>query len=318
METWATLLARRQAGDLSRDDYRRLGSRLSAVLHDHRGPIGLGQVEAVHVLREKVLIECSDGALFELNLNEWRDPPALLLAEGCYEPIETEVLLRLAGKAERFVDVGANVGYFGIRLAIANPSIEVTAIEPSPTTFDRLRRNVVLNELQGRFELLQVAVSDEQVTVLLHEPAATGSVGASMKELHPGERNSSTTVQAMRLDDVVPLSGIDSRSMILKMDIEGAEAAALRAGEQVLESCFVALLELSRKWMAEFNSSPQEVLDVMARRGFRCFAVSSDRFMPRPVRATQTIDSLTTETNFVFAHTDRIEEFAGAVGDLIA
>ena len=70
--------------------------------------------------------------------------------------------------------------------------------------------------------------------------------------------------------------------------------------------------------MAEFNSSPQEVLDEMARRGFRCFAVSSDPFVPRPIRPTEVIDGMTTETNFVFVHKERLKDFAEAVGELIA
>lgn len=47
------------------------------------------------------------------------------------------------------IDVGANIGLFSLYLTSVAPGIRVFAFEPHPETFDRLKRNLAENGLEG-------------------------------------------------------------------------------------------------------------------------------------------------------------------------
>ena len=62
--------------------------------------------------------------------------------------------------AALFVDVGANVGIYTI-LATGVAGAKAVCIEPSPSTFASLTRNVEANRLQDRVVSVQTAVGDK-------------------------------------------------------------------------------------------------------------------------------------------------------------
>src|SRR5438067_2674206 len=78
--------------------------------------------------------------------------------EQSYERFSANLLLNILTRAELFIDVGAHYGFYTLLAAKNHPHLEVLAFEPVPQTFEVLRRNLALHQLQT-FTAYQAAVS---------------------------------------------------------------------------------------------------------------------------------------------------------------
>jgi len=129
-----------------------------------------------------------------------------------YEPPETiaSTLERYA-RPLRAVDLGANVGLWGLWLHGRFRVDHLTALEPDPENADKHRDQIELNRLDNSWELIQAAATcADGPVVFAVGRATTGRIGV------PGELG---TVEVAGRDCFSLLDGVD----LLKIDIEGAE-----------------------------------------------------------------------------------------------
>lgn len=127
------------------------------------------------------------------------------------------------------LDVGGYLGSVGIALALDNPELSVTIVEPVPPNADLIDRNLALNDLIDRITLIRGAVGKggEQVEVWY------GYKGSESAEHHAFVGNSSiaydnggrfehdtTEYVAIGLEAFLPVD-------YLKIDCEGGEWAFL-------------------------------------------------------------------------------------------
>ena len=261
-----------------------------------------GGVTQICITSAEVTIETVSGLVLTWDVTQLREPTTLLVIDGDYERTETMLLTQLAARARTFVDAGANVGYYSLTLAQAAPHLLVCSIEPASDTRARLIRNIELNSLQERITVVATAVGDENGAALLYKPDATGNVGASLADLHPDEASKTESVGVRLLDDVVENFVGQERNVLMKMDVEGAEERALKGASQTLGACFAVVVELSRKWLAEFGTRATDVVDLMREAGFTCFAIgASEAGMPE-LCPTVEITNETSALNFLFLH----------------
>jgi FkbM family methyltransferase len=68
---------------------------------------------------------------------------------GTWEPEEGKVLRSLTKPGCRFLDIGANMGYFSVLVSAAAPGVRVEAVEPDPTNVRVLRFNLWFNLVNG-------------------------------------------------------------------------------------------------------------------------------------------------------------------------
>ena len=140
-----------------------------------------------------------------------------------YEPHEANlepVLRSLTGHDGKvFLDVGAHVGHWTVRLA--PQASKVIAVEANPDTARVLRINVSINELPN-VVVYQCAAWDEDTTLTLFNPrAGEGVERCGGTRTLPGEGG---TVPARRLDVLLEDEpAID----VVKLDVEGADLHAL-------------------------------------------------------------------------------------------
>ncbi|MFI5008938.1 MAG: FkbM family methyltransferase [Solirubrobacterales bacterium] len=131
-----------------------------------------------------------------------------------YQPIR-EVEHALA-RVENIVDLGANVGLFGVFAATRWPEAEILAFEPDPANAAVHERTIALNELEERWKLIRAAAGAREDRV------AFVAGGIALSHL-PDVGEDEPTIE-VPLEDVLPrLAGAD----LLKMDIEGGEWAIL-------------------------------------------------------------------------------------------
>ena len=147
---------------------------------------------------------------------------------GLFERGLTRRVTTLARQSGLLVDVGANLGYFTLLWAAARPDNRCLAIEASPRNLDRLRRNVERNGFTDRVTIVPSAAGEAsgRVRFDLGPEDQTGWGGIA------GTTSSQMVeVDVVRIDDLVPEG--ESVAM-LKIDIEGADALALKGCERLL------------------------------------------------------------------------------------
>lgn len=169
---------------------------------------------------------------------------------GYYELEIQSALQRELKPGYTFFDVGANAGFFTLLGAqLVGPAGKVIAFEPLPENADCIRFQLKLNSITW-CEVVEEAVGASEGAAAFSYDTAGSSVG------HLGA--SSTTekrisVRASTLDRAASRFG---SPQFIKMDIEGAEAEALKGAPE--------LLKLNAGWLIELHGpSPEEGVKAM-------------------------------------------------------
>ena len=175
---------------------------------------------------------------------------------GEYEPVTTRLLEDLLQQGMTFVDIGAHVGLFTLPAAIwVGETGRVVAFEPHPDNFALLEQNIASNDVPTNIEAVQSAVSDVSAPVHLH--TSTFNTG-DHQLFHKGGRDT-IEVKCTTIDEYFPSgSSID----VIKMDVQGAEAAAFHGMERALkENIKIKIVwELSPAQLLDAGTSASELL----------------------------------------------------------
>lgn len=150
------------------------------------------------------------------------------------------------------VSAGANIGVMARLLHARYPRTRLIAFEPAPGNAALLRRN--LGDLPG-VTIEECALSDRDGTALLH----FGSHDAE-HSLVSGEGG--TPVRCERLDHYLDRHGIQ-RVALLKIDVEGSEAALVRGLGHRLDDIDVIIGEFHESLVREEDFYP-----LLAAAGF--------------------------------------------------
>ncbi|TCR66518.1 FkbM family methyltransferase [Bosea sp. BK604] len=229
------LRADRSVGDVSVIERLALsGLKLSSQLLEPTHFKGYGRIASL--LRRAapgrhVVLELDRGSRFRFPFGDayW----SRLLAPGVvYEPEMMALFRLIRGQDYGFVDCGANFGYWSILVSGqalgGHPAI---AIEASGRNAAELKANAAVN--QNRFEVVHAAVAEaDGGVVTLGGPTHEGLAIVDAAQAGPGAE----TVSCVSLDGLLErLPWFSQRkSLVLKLDVEGVEEAALRGASEML------------------------------------------------------------------------------------
>ena len=212
----------------SNKDIGRIATKLNRVAFDldfvrNRQAAYLGDYKAVTYLNDKtpIVVDTRDPG-----------PAAVALNGGVYEFNNVEIMLSFVKPDTVFLDVGANIGIFSLKVAARlDDRGRVYAFEPQEGLAKLIRRSAFMNgfgqlERPGKITSFDFGLSDKNGYVGFRIPP-NGHLGGG--QVHESERANS--VQVVRLDDYL---GPDFRCDLVKMDIEGHEAFALRGMEKII------------------------------------------------------------------------------------
>jgi FkbM family methyltransferase len=133
-------------------------------------------------------------------------------------------------KGDIVLDCGANVGLFSAT-AFTDGAARVIAIEPAPHNLECLRRNMATEIASGRVVIYPKGVWDKD-DVLTLRVQSTNS-GADSVALVYGDTHEGPKVLLTTIDKLVAELAL-TRVDFIKMDIEGAERAALTGAKNTL------------------------------------------------------------------------------------
>jgi FkbM family methyltransferase len=150
--------------------------------------------------------------------------------EPNYEPRVAGAIQQLVRPGFVCADVGAHVGYMTLLMArLAGDAGRVVALEALPENAALLRRHVELNQLAGRVQVENVAVSDADLPAITLHRGPSSFESSAVSSTPFGQ----FTVPARTLDQAFASA---DRLDFVKMDIEGAEALAMRGMRRVLRA----------------------------------------------------------------------------------
>jgi FkbM family methyltransferase len=205
------------------------------------------------------------GDIFEADLSsflEWH-----LWAFGGYEKHFAELFGLLVSSGDRCVDVGANVGVHTVRLAkLVGAAGEVIAIEPDAGLAERARGNITLNDL-ANVRVVNAAASDQAGHMRLYrpDPSHTNRATASLLR-HPYLTGDAPTVPVLTIDEIC-----DGPVALIKIDVEGHEAAVLRGAAAVIARHTPSVVfEYAPELLGEAAHAP---FGWLAERGYELFGI---------------------------------------------
>jgi FkbM family methyltransferase len=159
---------------------------------------------AVYRLRETGLSLCV----------EHNTPDVLVIAEVFYKRLyEAPPEARVLPERPRVLDVGGNIGCFGVWLLGQRPDADVVAFEPDPRNLGLLRETVRANSFEDRWRIVEAAAGTR--------PGQVGFVSdefATSHTVRSGDAPGSTITV-----DVVDLFDWTADTDLIKLDIEGGE-----------------------------------------------------------------------------------------------
>lgn len=176
-----------------------------------------------------------EGVLYLVNANSRNYYDKHILLWGTGERQQRAFLLQNVSqrKCDTFIDIGANYGLYAASVALQTDCATIHAYEPGKRSYDRLRANLLINDLTNRIATYMLAISDHSGPVQLARGPDDNDFTAKIVADGSGD-----PVDAARLDDLLPLK---EHRIALKIDIEGHELAARDGMKSLLRSndCFL-------------------------------------------------------------------------------
>lgn len=204
-----------------------------------------------------------------------------------YEPEVRELLRRALRPGDVAIDAGANAGAH--TLAMAAAGARVIACEPNPILRSRLEANVALNGVDS-IAVRPYALTAVPGPVVLHVPADPVHTGGAslLAGVHEHLRDArEVEVEGVPLDELVRRESLPAVRLV-KIDVEGFEAAVLAGGRELLARDRPDLaLEYTRDWWQAAGASLDQVLSDLRALGYDVRMVTWRGLRPLPEPAPE-------------------------------
>jgi len=176
------------------------------------------------------------------------------------ESMTLRLFSEAVGPGMTVLDIGAHLGHFS--LIAAKRGADVIAFEPNPSTVPYLKRNLEDNGVAQKVRLVQQAVG-----------AAAGTV--SFYTSPDGEQSSLHAHKAADRVVSVAMTPVDDETLglsvdVIKMDVEGAEVAALEGMTRTLADAapsLVLFVERNPAALRRAGHEPRALDEALSARG---------------------------------------------------
>jgi FkbM family methyltransferase len=217
-------------------------------------------VETMKKLGVSPFVARAQGARFVVDTTDYID--ACLALFGMWEEVQLEQLAELAirHKADIFLDIGANAGFYSVMFAVKKLAPRIIAFEPDPGNYARLIANLDANGLIGRIETVQIALGDQASEVKLYEGGKWNRGESTIVVPEQTPQEVTFQVKQARLDELYAFKG---QTIIIKMDVEGSEFHVLAGMERTLKenACYLQV--------EHYGTRHEELKAALARVGYR-------------------------------------------------
>ena len=198
---------------------------------------------------------------------------------GLWEPLITRYIQANLARGDIFIDVGANIGYYGLLASrIVASTGRVFAIEASPTIYSRLVRNIELND-GGNITAIHAAASEAKGEVsIFYGPLQ--NLGHSTTVASLAEKEGLTLESKVPSGTLTELVGAENlrNARFIKVDVEGAEYPVLSPLFDSLNEFSAStewLLELSADNSAGGQRDVDQIFSAFISHGYRAYVIQN-------------------------------------------
>jgi FkbM family methyltransferase len=170
------------------------------------------------------------------------------------------------------IDGGANIGFWSAVLTSGEFGISrAVAVEASPTTYADLSRTAAL--CGQRFATEHRALTATSTPVTFEQGVAHASRHIVAPDAPQTPKSRHVTVEGTTIDALATKYGFDARSLIVKLDVEGAELASVTGGISAFTNGAIFIYE-------DHGKDPRSVLtQQLLDLGAACWFITDDGSM---------------------------------------
>jgi FkbM family methyltransferase len=187
------------------------------------------------------------------------------------------LLLNLA-KGDTFIDIGAHYGYFSLLAAtITGDQGRVISLEPSPSNFSLLKKNIA--DLPN-INAIQKAVSCNEGELVFYEFPALYSEYNTIDTTQFEDKSWFNAYKPVKhllkatTIDIIAQHLSDKASLMIKVDVEGAELDVIRGGSRTLSKKNLTLI---MEYLApgRKNESHRAATALLKQMGYRPYLINN-------------------------------------------
>lgn len=192
-----------------------------------------------------------------------------ITGSGKFEDTETQAILSYVKKETIMLDIGANMGFYSIRVGQKAINGKVYAFEPDPGNFAILKKNLTLNKLTNVITY-NAALSDKKGTMRLYKhPFNVGDY----RLYNDGDFKEYVDVPTLRIDDT-----IRERVDLIKIDVQGFEYFVLKGGYSLLEKYKpIVISEFWPRGLYNSGAAPADYLSMMKTLGYSVSQIDDEK-----------------------------------------
>lgn len=143
---------------------------------------------------------------------------------GVYEVNESMFTVHFLRNEDVFLDIGANLGHYSL-LASGLTGAKSIAVEPIPSTVKKMQKQIHLNKLNDKIEVLNIGLSDEVSELYF------SSDDCDMNCIVNSDYSNAIKVPVSTIDTICKNKTIS----LIKMDVEGYEKYVLKGAKETLK-----------------------------------------------------------------------------------
>lgn len=195
-----------------------------------------------------------------------------------YESELVKLSLKYTDKNKDMIDVGANIGFYSVLFAkILKEGNKVVSIEPTKSVCERLRRNLVLNQINNKIDVFEGAVSnnnDSAIIEIIEGKEEYSSLGGLKNPIVYTHRDkiSKYKVECVTIDTLVKEKSLNPG--FIKVDVEGSEYLVFQGAHKTLsENRPIILSEVCELLLKKAGHSVKDVIQLIQTYDYDVFDV---------------------------------------------
>jgi len=189
--------------------------------------------------------------------------------KGIHEPLVTRIFQKEINSGDTVLDIGAHIGYYTLISAkIVGETGKLFSFEANPANYAILKKNIEVNGYNN-VTAVETAISDFKGSAKLFFERSSNTRWSSIYNIH-GEGNY-VDVEVSTIDE--KLKDYTGSVNFIKLDIEGAELAALRGMTNILRKNreLKIVVEFRPSILLRAGIAPREFLNYFTINGFQMY-----------------------------------------------